>query len=411
MSELGRLLGISADARTFKSDPRLVMPDCRLGVECEFEGVRKALPPEPESRYWTPHTENSLRNNGQEWVFSEPLFGADAHRAVEWILKNAKLQGYQTSIRTGLHVHVDARDLTSEQFRNLCILYAYTEPVLFSWVGDNREESVYCVPWYYADRALMRAGGLLIAMDNDSKKDDIALGNIRPYNRQTRAIRDVAPEEAHPSDTSRHSAEYERYSAFNLNALHKFGSVEFRHMQMTLDLQRTMDWINMLLSLKKAAMEPGDMSARILKETPIDLFNRVFGTRLFALLLDACKGKFREKVGIGHQSQTDLVRLTKPSSWSSQVPKGLVGKSRGATKFAAKHKGKDSPYVDLALEDATPEVRHFTPAQETAYQQALGAIRGANRTFVVPQERAIPGIARYVDEYTTIGTNLTPGGR
>jgi hypothetical protein len=47
----------------------------------------------------------------------------------------------------------------------------------------------------------------------------------------------------------------ERYSALNCNALKKYGSVEFRHMQMTMDFAKIRQWINLIMSLHNAALK------------------------------------------------------------------------------------------------------------------------------------------------------------
>lgn len=343
-SEIGRLLGMGADYRTFKPDSRFVLPDCRIGVECEFENVRRNLPVENELRYWTPHAENSLRNNGQEWVFAEPLFGADAYKAIEWLFAQAKRAGFVTSVRTGLHVHVDARDLDYTQFTRMCLAYALVEPVLFDWVGDQREESIYCVPWYYADRSVDAAVRIIKAMASDSKKD---VESIRAQATIRRGVpRELEIRAETTTTTSQASQNYERYAAFNLNSLHKFGSIEARHMLMTLDQQRVFDWINMLMCLKKFAMTNNYDPIAMLK----DVGNRGFIEALFGPLSPKLiNGKLHEHMARGLMTALDIRRQTKTeASWEGFVNAPIKNRtdkpSPGISKFIAKHTAKRTPH-------------------------------------------------------------------
>jgi len=45
-----------------------------------------------------------------------------------------------------------------------------------------------------------------------------------------------------------------KYSALNSNSLATFGTLEFRHMAGTVDINKISDWINILLQLKVAAI-------------------------------------------------------------------------------------------------------------------------------------------------------------
>lgn len=227
---LARILGKSKGRQSFVSDSRWVLPTTFIGLEHEYEGVKdQALPNHTFADFWTYHEEGSLKDHGAEYVFATPLFGVDANNALEWLVSYAKDSGWKCTKRTGIHVHLDVRDLTVPQLAGLCIIYAAVEPILYRWVGDGRDTSHFCIPLYKADEALLGACTIIRSAFQDDKDDG--------------------------HSTKIHAEEFQRYAGFNLQALHKFGSIEFRQLQTTHDLVRIQDWVNMIMSLKATALK------------------------------------------------------------------------------------------------------------------------------------------------------------
>jgi Putative amidoligase enzyme len=228
---LARILGKQTGRPSYMSDSRWVLPTCFIGLEHEYEGVEnRTLPKHTFADFWQYHEEGSLKDNGAEYAYANPLFGADAYNALEWLVSHAKDSKWKCSKRTGIHVHLDVRDLTIPQFAGMSILYAALEPILYHWVGGGRASSHFCIPLYRADEALLDACKILRAAHLDDKEEgaDNAL---------------VAAER------------FQRYAGYNLQALHKFGSVEFRQLETTHDLTRIVDWVNMIMSLKAGALK------------------------------------------------------------------------------------------------------------------------------------------------------------
>jgi hypothetical protein len=199
-------------------------------LEHEYEGVKEpALPRQTCADFWTHHEEGSLKDYGAEYVFATPLFGVDAYNAIEWLVAYAKDSGWKCTKRTGIHVHLDVRDLTVPQLAGLCILYAAVEPILYTWVGDGRDSSHFCIPLYRADAALTGACSIIRSAFQDDRADGHNALEL--------------------------AGEFQRYAGFNLQALHKFGSIEFRQLQTTHDFNRIVDWVNIVMSLKAAAFK------------------------------------------------------------------------------------------------------------------------------------------------------------
>jgi len=199
-------------------------------MEHEYEGVKNRLLPEHTfANFWNYHEEGSLKDNGAEYAFGTPLFGLDAINAIEWLVSHAKDSGWKCTKRTGIHVHLDVRDLIAAQLAGMCIIYGAAEPILYEWVGDGRDASHFCIPLFRADEALASTCTIIRSAIEDDKDDG--------------------------HNTLQAAEAFQRYCGFNLQALHKFGSIEFRQLQTTHDIDRIKTWVNILMSLKRAAFK------------------------------------------------------------------------------------------------------------------------------------------------------------
>lgn len=348
MADIAKMLNKQRDVRSFEQDPRFVLGDARIGVEFEFEGVRnKELPNVPESQFWEYHKEDSLKDNGAEFVFTQPLFGKDAYSAIVWMLKHAKDNEWKTSMRTGLHVHIDARDMEHSQLIGMIILYTLVEPVLFNWVGDNREENVHCVPYFKADDALMEAAGIIKSTNTDaSRGTQSVLGRAEKFG---------------------------RYAALNLKALADHGSIEFRHLKTTLDLNRLVTWINLIMSLKAAALKVPESTGAIVDMArqygPTRFINFVF-EGLGHHLLDEHTDALINNVGIPTAADLVLNGIENPFGWKvSQAPRG---KNEGFAKFLQKVHTVDqeSRGVSLAMQNGVLEFINNRPQSQRTRRMA-----------------------------------------
>lgn len=251
---VGQLVSKMPVAKLRASASELVDSSTLIGVEVEVEGCKTKLPTGDGNQYWRQEADDSLRNNGAEFVFAEPLWGADVIKAVQFLCVSAKMRQWVISERTGLHVHMDVREMELDKFRNFCVMYALMEKPLYRWIGDNRDKNIHCLAWFTAEGDLKEIGKIF-------KVPGHASGVIKQLN---------------------------RYSGLNLNALDKYGSVEFRHMKSTFDSTRVIDWINMILSLRLAAIAWNGKTDEIIKEFkilgPFTFMHRVFGPRLTAKL-------------------------------------------------------------------------------------------------------------------------------
>lgn len=340
--KIGELVGKKAEVFAYAPDRRLLLPDTKLGLEFEFEDVLMGLDAVPVELqpYWAMHPEPSLKRHGMEFVFAQPMFGKDVMDALECLLEAARNYKWACTKRTGFHVHMDVRNLEHPQLVGFNLIYAIIEPVLFRWIGDRREDSIFCIPWYKAWAEVQHIGRLLSLLNKQSDQ------------------------------TKGQAENCARYAGLNLQALAKYGSVEFRHMKTTLDINRLMAWINMILSIKQAALLMPTSDGAILEMAERDggrrFVGRVFGE--LAPLLDY-PNMDDDVINIGLPVAQELIHGGfKENVWGAvEFPKG---KHPAADVLLAKKKAEPQPKkVDFAVRARQIENMEPGPLRAQARQQ------------------------------------------
>jgi hypothetical protein len=134
-----------------------------------------------------------------------------------------KLGKQPFSERTSIHVHVNIRELELPQARQLILLYALFEPLFFEYVGHTRKNSIFCVPLNYT------------YLPSIYKQSAIHL-----------------------------KEKWHKYTAFNIVPMGPgpeapgFGTVEFRHLYGTNNVEVFQTWLSAIKELYIAiALNPG----------------------------------------------------------------------------------------------------------------------------------------------------------
>lgn len=199
-----------------------------IGIEVEVERVSLASGDfsTPLRPTWQIVADGSLRNSGIEFV-SLPIRGNNIYKAL-YLLRTTLEKfspKYEFSERTSIHIHVNARHLTLEQLFCMLITYMIVERSLFRFVetsGFSRDKNIFCAP--IQDSKWFLDLSLLISHWEKGNYDKFWSSLLRNW---------------------------KKYTSMNVIPLSKQGTLEFRHMGGTLDLELLMNWINILLSLKK----------------------------------------------------------------------------------------------------------------------------------------------------------------
>ncbi len=184
--------------------------NCLVGIEVEVENVPRYL--DHLQPMWTRVEDNSLRNNGWEYI-SAPIKGPHIEFALRKLYADLKVLNpkYTFSGRTSIHVHMNARTMTCEQAAAMLLLYVVFEKTLFRFVGGDRARNHHCVP----------------------------LRECNITEMMTRIIRGE-------TDVKH----WMKYASVNILPLAGKGTIEFRHMAGTDDVDKIMTWIHLLMKLK-----------------------------------------------------------------------------------------------------------------------------------------------------------------
>lgn len=187
------------------ADPSLLM-----GLELEIEYVPNWE--EMTVSGMTSVEDGSLRNNGREFL-TKPATYSVARNILERFFEKNKLGPDNYSERTSVHVHANCQDLTKDQVAAVCLLYQVFEKLLYAFIGNERDKNIFCIPW---DQTMITYSTL-----------DSVLG--------AKGIQALKT--------------WQKYTGLNLLPLFSLGTVEFRHMAGTNDLEKISIWLNLIGSL------------------------------------------------------------------------------------------------------------------------------------------------------------------
>ncbi|MDE3022865.1 MAG: amidoligase family protein [Pseudomonadota bacterium] len=216
-----------------KSSKWIVRSEHLIGIEVEVEGLNSAprghcdvassqtfiqeLLPDgtvpadfEELRYWRMVGDGSLRNRGHEFI-TKPFTASYSGVVLGELFACLDRFGFSCTPRTGVHVHLNALDMTLQQVQRFVAAYTIVEPLLYKYVGRNRANNIFCVP--------------LI--------DTNLLENIPGR------VKD---------------GEWYKYTGLNLLPLREHGTIEFRQMHGTAKIDKLIGWINMICSIKDFVM-------------------------------------------------------------------------------------------------------------------------------------------------------------
>ena len=230
---IGSVFGHRPDKREFASDPNLPISTKFVGIEVEAENIissnrgwrRRDL--DTSLYFWNIDEDGSLRNSGAEFI-SRKLRGSDIKTALGELSKALNEQKITPvfSDRTSIHIHSDVRAMDYTHLTNFLSLYMFCEPFLFYIGGWKRKDNSYCVPFW-----------------NDFRKQELLAGMCT-----------CSPAEG-PEKLITWIDSFNKYDALNLYSISRKGTLEFRHHEGTLDINRIYNWAKIILTLFKISEE------------------------------------------------------------------------------------------------------------------------------------------------------------
>jgi hypothetical protein len=190
-----------------------------VGVEIELEADN--IPHEDSLPVlWKKEEDPSLRGESAEFVMQYPVPIADLESHLQELKKClvGNLTIPRPTYRAGIHVHVNVQDLTPVQLVTFICSYFMLEEVLLRFCDKSRLGNHFC----------LRMSDASYLLD--------------------KIVQFIESEDLHTLNT-----EDLRYGSLNITSLFKYGSVEFRALESTLDVGRINTWAGVLVHLRDYA--------------------------------------------------------------------------------------------------------------------------------------------------------------
>lgn len=199
-----------------------------VGIACSYEGYTHRV-----MTGWKIVTDGSVTSRGTGTGGLElvsPILQGEAGLAQAALAVSTLLRAGGTVDRTcGLHVHIGMDGLTGADIMKVLDLYSANQSHINTIIARSRQTNSYCSP--------------------------LNLGNGVRQNgyeavRQARTSTEIASV----------ARNFGRYSVVNINAYAKYGTVEFRQHQGTLNGEKVTSWVKFLLALIEKATSMTDAS-------------------------------------------------------------------------------------------------------------------------------------------------------
>lgn len=191
-------------------------PSLLYGIELEIEGVHDPL--NIKTHGFAMKDDGSLRNNGKEFV-SSPMSYSHLHYSLKNFFESNKFTADNYSERCSIHVHTNCHNLTTSQIASICLIYQVYEDLLFAWVGANRSENIFCVPWNQTNLSWR-------LFDSDD-----------------------------PAHAIKRMKNWQKYTALNLLPLYTQSTIEWRHMEGHAEVERIFTWLQLIGSIYQYALD------------------------------------------------------------------------------------------------------------------------------------------------------------
>jgi hypothetical protein len=193
------------------------------------------------------------RSGARELVTQPATAGAVWSDMIGDICDQLKAHEARVNSSCGLHIHVDARDLTAFDIKNLVKVYAHIEDVMFSAIAPARRNRHYCKPCgqEYLDRFGALAGKALKTVLPRRQyglltKEELTDNVRRSYEGSPVLKQRLRESLKSANDSLRDRQEHKyndtRYRALNLHSYWHRGTIEFRHHHGTVDAEKIRNW-------------------------------------------------------------------------------------------------------------------------------------------------------------------------
>lgn len=230
-------------------------PAQMVGIELEYENYsardtfHEAI---SNNTYWQIHGDDSLRNHGIE-IVSVPLKPHQLDVALQHLQAALDTDpGLVANHRCGYHVHLNFTGMTWADLFKTMVYSCLLEPYMFADFAPNRDQSHFCVPTW-ANTVLTES----IHKSGLALREGLRVPGAKS-NKDWRASRNYLGGLLADGPMHQYPLPFlmsPKYSAMNVGAISKFGTVEYRLHPGTKDVNAIRTFAELLLRIQKEAMK------------------------------------------------------------------------------------------------------------------------------------------------------------
>lgn len=196
---------------------------CSCGCGRSYDSLQKLQIWKVERDGSLRHSASGHRNTGE--VVSPILQGKEGFEQLEAVIRAIHAAGARTNRSTGLHVHVEANDLTGEEVARVVEFYASNQRTIDDMVSVSRRNNRFCQKY-----SPYRVNGMKQAAQ--ANKD-----SIRGY--------------------------ANKYTVVNIAPLFSYGTIEFRQHQGSVNAKKISSWVKFVQGIVDAAQIATDLDTSV----------------------------------------------------------------------------------------------------------------------------------------------------
>ena len=283
------------EAISYKSkhgvDPSTPLPEWLVGLELEMENFPGQIDTHSfGGMLFT--SDGSLRSSdigyGTEAI-TKPISIKYIRDFLHAFFTNYGVSETNYSERCSTHVHFNVQPLEYSAIASICLLYQTVERLLFNYIGNDRDKNIFCVPWYQSNRSYHVVSELI-------KQNDNLVRN------------------------------WQKYSALNLLPISSQGTIEFRHLHGTCDVNKILEWVSILAKMFEYAINHTleDVRNDILNMNTVSNYyewlDKVFGKYSNCLRVDG----FEKALSVGVIDSKLMVMEKKGFNYEQQMTEFFV---------------------------------------------------------------------------------------
>lgn len=230
MTALAPIFGYKIRSETPEASVPWVLPKQNIGIEIEAEMNLRDVTLPRDLSLWDMKSDGSLIS-GREYVLTRPLCGDTLAGAVYEIFQEPTK--FKRAVTSGTHIHLDMTDAqaTVGVLQAMTMLVGIIEPAIYAMFGDNRE---WC--GYTNQSDLLPREAVRCFLGDDFQSNPSSFINMMKGKKTY------------------------KYYGFNLHPLTRYGSVEFRYFPTSERAEELIEWIQFVMSIKKATIALNDLS-------------------------------------------------------------------------------------------------------------------------------------------------------